>query len=398
MHLLGMRIFGLFIFDGQTAPFLHWFRGIFFSVTFTIFNITQHIDLVSLWGNLDEMTTNAATTLLFTTTVFRLVNFFRNRKTYTTLVAELDDFLRQLMETKVVEEMKIIKRNLKYTKELTIAFWTIALTTGNLMCVQSFILSFIYEPHIVYDPLTNTSQTSFPPVILRSWFPFEDQWEHFYKVYFIQFYSMWVGMIIVPCWHAFIVALMIFAILRLQILNHQLQHIENYICIDAKRSNVEQPKEPKNLINFLTDSLVEQIKIRNYVKQLEKLIAGSIFLDFVVFSVLLCALLFQGSRTKFGVQIIIIICYITTMTVILWMYYWHANDISRHSETLALSLYNSCWYEHDITYQKAVLQIMLCSGREIRMQTGFVIMNLQSFLKILQASYSYFTLLTQVAN
>uniref|UniRef100_A0A1B0DIE1 Uncharacterized protein n=1 Tax=Phlebotomus papatasi TaxID=29031 RepID=A0A1B0DIE1_PHLPP len=265
MHLFGMRIFGLYIFGSQSVPFLHWFRGLFFSITFTIFNVTQHVDLISLWGNVDEMTTNAATTLLFTTTVFRLVNFFRNRETYTNIVARLDDMLSQLMDTEVPEERDIIEKNLKYTRTLTLGFWTIALTTGNLMCVQSFILSFLYEPHDVYDPVTvrkffiflaikfvlkikhisfqNTTQTSFPPVILRSWFPFDDQWEHFYTVYFVQFYNMWVGMIIVPCWHSFMVALMVFAILRLQILNHQFQHVEVYVLggmYNAKRSNVEE--------------------------------------------------------------------------------------------------------------------------------------------------------------
>ncbi|GAB0100780.1 Odorant receptor [Sergentomyia squamirostris] len=401
MHLFGMKIFGLFIFDNQFYHFWHWFRGLFFSVTFTVFNFTQHIDLISLWGNVDEMTTNAATTLLFTTTVFRLVNFFRNRRIYTNLVEHLDTFLCKMMKSDIEEEQEIIEENLKYTRKLTLGFWAIALTTGNLMCIQSFILSFFYEPHYVHDPITNASEPSFPPVILRSWFPFEDQWEHFYKVYFVQFYAMWVGMIIVPCWHAFIVALMIFPIIRFQILNHQLQNIEKY-CLQEmyarERSNVDTPKAPRTLLNFLAKCVEEQVSIWKYVRQLEKLISGSIFLDFVAFSVLLCALLFQGSRVNNGVQYIIIFCYITTMTVILWMYYWHANEISLHSEMLTNSLYKSVWYEHDVVYQKAVLQFMAGSGKALQMQAGFVVMTLHSFLKILQASYSYFTLLTQVAN
>ena len=37
---------------------------------------------------------------------------------------------------------------------------------------------------------------------------------------------MWIGMIIVPCWHTFIVTLMIYAINKLDLLAYKLENIE----------------------------------------------------------------------------------------------------------------------------------------------------------------------------
>lgn len=40
-HLWGLKMMGYIIFEDQKNCYLHVFRGYFFSVTFTLFNITQ---------------------------------------------------------------------------------------------------------------------------------------------------------------------------------------------------------------------------------------------------------------------------------------------------------------------------------------------------------------------
>lgn len=41
IHLLGMKVFGYMIFDGQIFKKLHCFRGVLFSVSFIAFNLSQ---------------------------------------------------------------------------------------------------------------------------------------------------------------------------------------------------------------------------------------------------------------------------------------------------------------------------------------------------------------------
>lgn len=79
---------------------------------------------------------------------------------------------------------------------------------------------------IIYTFQASNGTISEPPMILRSWFPFNDYWEHFYTIYCVQFVVMWIGMIIVPSWNSLMVALMSYAIVALEQLNHRLQSLD----------------------------------------------------------------------------------------------------------------------------------------------------------------------------
>jgi gustatory receptor len=160
------------------------------------------------------------------------------------MIRLVDKTLSRIQRHGTFEEVRILKRNIRYMTILTIFFWLSALITGNLMCINSFIQSFIYEPKFTFDESLNaTVAASIEPHILRSWFPV-DKWTYFYVLYAVQFYIMWVGMVIVPCWHAFIVALMIFAVVLLMILKHRVANLEKYVSDERKISEyVEKNKE-----------------------------------------------------------------------------------------------------------------------------------------------------------
>lgn len=196
------------------------------------------------------------------------------------MVKMVDDKVNEIESDGDDFEKRVLNDSGKYVKYLTVGFWICAMITANLMCVNSFIQSFIYEPTVELRDSVNV--TSFPPVILRSWFPFEDQWEHFNYVYWTQFYIMWLGMIIVPCQHVFIVGIMIYLITALKILLHKLENLKED---SGKDYNTE-----------LVQCLHKQLHIKELAKELEDLMSHALFLDFVIFSVLLCALLFQISK------------------------------------------------------------------------------------------------------
>lgn len=146
---------------------------------------------------------------------------------------------------------------------------------------------------------------------------------------------MWVGMIIVPCWHAFIVAVLIYVIICLQILNVKL----------SKMKEVQLDKcggLKKNYSMKYNQELIECIetrqKIFDFANEISSLNSLSLFLDVVLFSILICALLFQASISALGVELYIIFCYILTMITILWMYYWHSNEITYYVSELFIVL------------------------------------------------------------
>lgn len=194
------------------------------------------------------------------------------------LVKAVDGDLKKILTTDDRRVHTIVQRSAQYTKVLTIAFWTCAMVTANTMCINSYVQSFFYVPTVVQQPDGTNATVSFPPVILKSWFPFADQWQSFSYVYWTQFYVMWLGMIIVPGQHVFVAGIMIFCVTALKILTQDLQELQS--VADIVRA-VERHR-----------------KIKRFVRELESLITHALFLDFVVFSVLLCALLFQTSKVR----------------------------------------------------------------------------------------------------
>jgi hypothetical protein len=75
---------------------------------------------------------------------------------------------------------------------------------------------------------------------------------------------------------------MVIVITKLKILQHQLSKLEMVDNIEPRDEFIKCVKD--------------RIEIYNFIRELESLIKSSLFLDFVVFSVLICALLFQASQ------------------------------------------------------------------------------------------------------
>jgi hypothetical protein len=76
---------------------------------------------------------------------------------------------------------------------------------------------------------------------------------------------------------------MVIVITKLKILNYRLKTLK--MADDESRPCDE-------FINCIED----RTKVYNLIKELEALIKSSLFLDFVVFAILLCSLLFQASQ------------------------------------------------------------------------------------------------------
>lgn len=198
-------------------------------------------------------------------------------------------------------EKEIVFSYIKYVRTLTIGFITIAVVTANGMNVYSFVQSFFYDP----------SNGLYPPTILRSWFPTDDIWGNFYKIYAVQFYIMWVGIIIVSSWHTFILSLLGYCIAMLQVLNYRFEHIDDYVmeALPVKVQEVVKssrklrlvqpvPEYDTKAIEIFEEFMETHQKVLVFVKEMSHLIGIYVFADFIIYSVLICALLFQTSAVS----------------------------------------------------------------------------------------------------
>ncbi|XP_049539252.1 odorant receptor 56a-like [Anopheles darlingi] len=387
--LRGLRYYGLLIYDTQSWKKLHCFRGAVFSLSMVLFNFTQYVDLYQVWGNVSDMTANAATTLLFTTIIFRVIFFYVHRTRFNNIIRVAHDGVERIRKSEWVEEREILDHNVAYLKRLTAVFWSCALLTANTMCVYALV-----------EHCTIPVKSTHPATILRSWYPtYNGKANHFVEIYLIQLYIMYVGQLIVPTWHMFMVTLMIYGRAECSVLNHRLRNLSHYHApvLASENRAPDRVNNPERR-SLIIDCIQRQSALVAFTKELEQLTRAAVFLDFVVFSVLLCALLFETSMTTSGVQIFIDICYITTMTAILFLYYWHANEINHCADQLSMSAYKSDWYRYDRSTNKLLQIFIMYSNEPLKMRAFFISMSLDTFLNILRASYSYFTILKQITS
>lgn len=95
--------------------------------------------------NVNDIAENAPTTLLFTTTSFRMVNFYWNRTRYVNLTREMSENICILQKYGDQKTKQIISDSVKYMRRLTILFWISALITGNLMCIKSAFDAVLFQ-------------------------------------------------------------------------------------------------------------------------------------------------------------------------------------------------------------------------------------------------------------
>lgn len=113
------------------------------------------MDLFQHFNNVNEIAENASTTLLFTTTSFRMFNFYWNRTRYVNLIKALHENITNLQKYGDRKVKQIINESVKYTRILTTAFWISALITGNMMCIKSAIEAVIHNFQMSQDMVTD---------------------------------------------------------------------------------------------------------------------------------------------------------------------------------------------------------------------------------------------------
>lgn len=74
------------------------------------------------------------------------------------IILQVDEEIREITTKVTDEEKTVFSKNIKYTKRLTIVFTIIALLTGNLMCINSFVQSLLYTPDVYDESLVRFTQ------------------------------------------------------------------------------------------------------------------------------------------------------------------------------------------------------------------------------------------------
>ncbi|KAH8418337.1 hypothetical protein KR222_000101 [Zaprionus bogoriensis] len=388
LHLHCFRFYGYVASTEQQHPRLALVRCTIFtaSIWVSCALMLTSVCLASSFERLSDGATSWATAVqYFAVSIATLNAYVQRERVVQMLRVAHADLLELLLEADAVE-LELVQATRRYVRTITWLLWLPSVVAG-LMAWLDCIYRTIFLPQTVF----NASK----PILLFQLFPFGDLCDNFVIGYLGPWYALGLGITTIPLWHTFITCLMKFVTLKLQILNKRVLEMDIHRRNPALRLRKLTASELSYWRLELCRSFAEeQVRIRQFVEQLQQLIRVPVMADFIIFSILMCFLFFalmMGVPSKMDYSFMFI--YVFVMSAILWIYHWHATLIVECQEELAFGLYACDWYSYALPVQRQLLYMLQHAQRPMRMRALLVDMNLRTFLDIVRGAYSYFNLL-----
>ncbi|XP_051164856.1 odorant receptor 33a-like [Leptopilina boulardi] len=160
-------------------------------------------------------------------------------------------------------------------------------------------------------------------------------------------------------------------------------------------------KSVVNKINIEKNLIVEIIKHHNVLftisKQLKETFVEILFFQFFLSLIVICFSIIKLSKGKaFDSTSLIIYPYLSAMLFQLFAYSWYGNLLMLNSVELQEKVPSVNWLSLEKETRKCIVILIIRSSRPILISVGSLIpVNLDSFVKILRASFSAFNVLKQ---
>ncbi|XP_030381125.1 odorant receptor 43a [Scaptodrosophila lebanonensis] len=205
-------------------------------------------------------------------------------------------------------------------------------------------------------------------------------------VYIVQVPTPFVLTLLYMPFVSLFAAFALFGKAMLQILNYKLEHIAH---LDTEEER----------LRMLFACIRFYHSVFRYVRQLNDLVTFIVGVEALIFGVIIALLLFCLNIISSPTQCISLMMYILTMLYVLYTYYNRAHDLVIEGARVTQSIYNVPWYEGSMRFRKTVLIFLMQSQSPLMIRLANVYpMTLAMFQSLLNASYSYFTMLRGVTN
>ncbi|XP_062553786.1 odorant receptor Or2-like [Armigeres subalbatus] len=338
----------------------------------TVMTLFMFTDLYRSWGNIQEVIIKAYFAVLYFNAVLRTLILVHDRKHY-------EQFMGGIAE--VYSEIYHIKDDIIQT---TLRSYTIR---ARILSIMNLALGAIISTcFVVYPMFAGNRDLPYGMFI-----PGVDNFQspQYAIIYVVQVVLTIPGCCMYIPFTSFFASTTLFGLVQIKTLKRQLIIFKNGI-IDQDANEVNQ-----RIIKIIKD----HVRIITYVAELNSLVTYICFFEFISFGAMLCALLFLLNIIENVAQTVIVFAYIFMIISQIFAFYWHANEVREESMNIAEAAYSGPWVELDNSIKKHLLLVILRAQQPLDITVGNVYpMTLEMFQSLLNASYSYFTLLRRVYN
>ncbi|KAH8357867.1 hypothetical protein KR200_011630 [Drosophila serrata] len=372
MDTVEMPLFGstLKLMKFWSYLFVHNWRRYVAMGPYIMINCTQYVDIYLSTESLDFIIRNVYLAVLFTNTIVRGVLLCVQRGSYERFIEMLKSYYVQLLESKD----PVVANLVAEATRLSLFISRINLLMGTCTCI-GFVTYPIFGservlPYGMYLPTIDEYKYATP----------------YYEIFFvIQAIMAPMGCCMYIPYTNMIVTFTLFAILMCQVLQHKLRSLE-------KLKGEQVRKEIISCIRF-------QLKLAGYelVSSMNSLNTHLHLVEFLCFGAMLCVLLFSLIIAQTIAQTVIVIAYMVMIFANSVVLYYVANELYFQSLEIAIAAYESNWMDFDVDTQKMLKFLIMRSQKPLAILVGGTYpMNLKMLQSLLNAIYSFFTLLRRV--
>ncbi|XP_055543611.1 odorant receptor Or2-like [Wyeomyia smithii] len=350
----------------------HDFRRYIGIVLGLLLNAFMFADLFMSGADFEQMIVNAFFAVLGFDVILRPISVVYTRDKFEQFLEKVSFKYKEMEKIEDHVVLGIISRLTKRARTLSIGNLAVSCTTAVCLIISPLFSSNRRMLFSMYIPGVNVSASP--------------QYEILYALQ-----AFWMcpacGMY-VPFTNLFMSAT-IFGVIQMKTLQHQLTTLKDTV----------KNKDGKNLHNTVNRIIETHLRIKDYVFELNSLVTFICFFEFMTFGVLLCSLLFLLNTTANKSQVLVIVPYSVTIVTQVFAFYWHANEVREESIKIAEAAYNGPWMDKEESIKKKLLLVSLSAQRPLELTLGNVFpMTLEMFQSLMNASYSYCTLLRRFNN
>ncbi|XP_013102404.1 odorant receptor 49b [Stomoxys calcitrans] len=334
--------------------------------TFLVF--TQFYYMFMTHEGIDAIIRNSYMLVLWFNTILRAYILIKDNSKYQRLIKDLENYYYDLQRS-----------NDPYVNGLL----TEANASGKLMSRGNIFLGLLTCIGFGLYPLFATERVlpfgSIIPGVNEYKSPFYECW------YAFQMIITPIGCCMYIPYTSLIVSFIMFGIVMCKTLQYRLKALKRF------------SDNSKMIHDEVIACIKYQKKIIEYIKTVNSLTTFIFLLEFIAFGTLLCALLFLLMFVDSAAQAIIVYAYITMIFSQILALYWYANELTEQNLKIAAAAYETEWFTFEIPTQKSILLLILRAQKPSSIKVGNIYpITLELFQSLLNASYSYFTLLKRV--
>ncbi|XP_061379913.1 odorant receptor Or2-like [Danaus plexippus] len=347
-----------------------------------MFVITEYIELYCIRSNLTAALKNLSNTTLTHVTVIKVITFIIWQKDWMSVMNHVSTLELCQLNEKNEDTINIIRKYTKYSRNLSYCYWALVL-------ISVLIFGFGPLAHYFFLVYMNEWDTPFPEIV-SSWVPFDKtsdpgRWVLTVTQIMMAFYNgATLGI-----YDSNVFVLMTFFSAQFEILRLNCERI-----FDSGHEGITYSETVQRIqkCHYHHVYLVKNFKVLNSV------ISPVMFFYVIICSIMMCSSLVQltgeGATT---IDKIWISEYLIAQVFQLFLYCWHSHNVLVTSVKVDNAVYSSGWWSQDLSMRRNVLLLGGQLNKSIVFTAGpFANLSIVTFVAIIKAAYSYYTLLNSL--